>query len=229
MSGLIRLHITAEGQTEERFVRRILQPHLALKNVFVDARSVMTSKDKKAGHTYRGGLISYEKAKKDIMDWIRQDNNPESHSSTMFDLYALPDDFPGVQEAARINDAYERVTFLEQSLAEDIDHPRFTAYIQLFEFEALLFSDLDKFSLEYLEHVKAIEQLKQILQSFQNNPEMIDDGPNTAPSKRILTSIPEYSKAGSGVIIAKMIGLDQMRSMCRHFNDWICKLEELGE
>ena len=145
MSGLIRLHITAEGQTEERFVRRILQPHLALKNVFVDARSVMTSKDKKAGHTYRGGLISYEKAKKDIMDWIRQDNNPESHFSTMFDLYALPDDFPGVQVAARINDAYERVTFLEQSLAEDIDHPRFTAYIQLFEFEALLFQTWTSF------------------------------------------------------------------------------------
>ena len=229
MSGYIRLHITAEGQTEERFARRVLQPHLALKNIFVDARSVLTSKDKKAGHTYRGGLISYEKAKKDIMDWIKQDNNPECRFSTMFDLYALPDDFPGVHDAARINDAYERVTLLEQSLAQDINHQGFIPYIQLFEFEALLFSDLDKFSLEYLEHEKAIEQLRQILQSFQNNPEMIDDGPNTAPSKRILKSIPEYSKAGSGVIIAEMIGIDQMRSMCRHFNDWICKLERLGQ
>lgn len=102
MSGLIRLHITAEGQTEERFVRRVLQPCLASMNIFVDARSVLTSRDKKAGLTYRGGLIRYEKAKKDIMDWIKQDNNPECRFSTMFDLYALPDDFPGSREAAAI-------------------------------------------------------------------------------------------------------------------------------
>ncbi len=72
MSGLIRLHITAEGrQTEEMFVRRLLQPYLAARNVFVDAMSVLTSKDKKAGYTYRGGFLSYDKAKRDILDWIK--------------------------------------------------------------------------------------------------------------------------------------------------------------
>lgn len=228
MSGIIRLHITAEGQTEERFVSKVLQPHLASVNVFVDARSVLTSRDNKTGQAYRGGLLSYQKAKQDIMGWIRQDSNPESRFSTMFDLYDLPGDFPGAQEALVIRDPYKKVKLLEKRLDEDINHQGFIPYIQLFEFEALLFSDLDKFALEYLEHDKVIERLKQTLQqSFQNNPELIDDGPNTAPSKRILTAIPEYSKSGSGVIIAKMIGLDRIRSMCRHFNDWICKLEGL--
>ncbi len=228
MSGFVRLHITAEGQTEEKFVRRILQPQLAPMNIFVDARSVLTSRDKKAGKSYRGGLLSYEKAKKDIMDWIKQDNNPECRFSTMFDLYALPDDFPGAQEAKNIQDPYAKVDFLEKRLAEDIDHQGFIPYIQQFEFEALLFADLDKFALEYLEYDKAIEQLKHTLQSFKDNPELINDGPNTAPSKRILAEIPEYSKVGSGVIITGMIGLDRIRSKCRHFNDWICRLEGLA-
>ncbi len=227
MSGSIRLHIIAEGQTEEAFVRRVLQPHLASKNVFVDARSVMTSKDKKRGYMHRGGLLSYDKARRDILDWIRQDHNPECRFSCMFDLYALPDDFPGAQESQKIAVLYEKIAFLEEKLAQDIGEPKFIPYIQLHEFEALLFADPEKFKLEYLEHEKAVEQFKDILESFGGNPELIDDGPDTAPSKRILANIPEYSKVGSGTIIANMIGLAKIRKMCSHFNDWLCRLESL--
>lgn len=228
MSQYVRLHIIAEGQTEEKFVRQILQPHLTVMNVFADARSVQTSKDKKAGYTYRGGLLSYDKARQDILQWIKQDHHPECRFSTMFDLYALPQDFPGTQEAQRIFDPYEKVTFLESRLAEDIGHPGFIPYIQLHEFEALLFSYPDRFALEYLEHQKPVQKLKDILQSFHSNPELIDEGPNTAPSKRILANIPEYSKVGSGVIIAELIGLYTIRTMCRHFHDWLCRLEALA-
>ncbi len=38
----IRLHVTSEGQTEERFVKKILAPHLGAFNVFADVRSVLT-------------------------------------------------------------------------------------------------------------------------------------------------------------------------------------------
>lgn len=40
--SLIRLHITAEGQTEQKFTRKILAPHLSHFTVFVDARCVMS-------------------------------------------------------------------------------------------------------------------------------------------------------------------------------------------
>lgn len=60
---MIRLHITAEGQTEKAFVDQVLTPHLAHFDVYTDARCVLTSKDKRAAKEYRGGLISYQKAK----------------------------------------------------------------------------------------------------------------------------------------------------------------------
>ncbi|WPD22893.1 MAG: hypothetical protein SD837_22265 [Candidatus Electrothrix scaldis] len=39
---MIRLHITAEGQTEQSFAGKVLAPHLAGFGVFVDARCVLT-------------------------------------------------------------------------------------------------------------------------------------------------------------------------------------------
>lgn len=44
---MIRLHVTAEGQTERAFVKTVLGPHLAQYTVFANARCVLTSKDKR--------------------------------------------------------------------------------------------------------------------------------------------------------------------------------------
>jgi hypothetical protein len=86
---VIRLHITAEGQTEQNFVKKILQRHLAERNIFADAYCVLTSKDERAAKEYRGGLLSYEKAKKDIQAWLKEDFRDKCRFTTMFDLYAI--------------------------------------------------------------------------------------------------------------------------------------------
>lgn len=54
MRKFTRLNITAEGQTEERFVKDTLSFHLGKYNISTDVRCVLTSKDKKK--CYRGGL-----------------------------------------------------------------------------------------------------------------------------------------------------------------------------
>ena len=50
---MIRLHITAEGQTEQTFAKRILTPHLARFDIVVDARCVLTGKDKRSTKEYK--------------------------------------------------------------------------------------------------------------------------------------------------------------------------------
>ena len=224
---MIRLHITAEGQTEQAFAKRVLVPHLAGFDVFVDARCVLTSKDKRAAREYRGGLLRYEKAKKDICAWLKEDGHAECRFTTMFDLYALPNDFPGYAEAMSKNDPYERVGVLERKMAEDIGDSRFIPYIQLHEFEALILADPKQLDWEYLEHGVPISNL--ISMTGGQNPELINDGPATAPSKRILDEIPEYDKATAGVAVAEKIGLPMLRRKCRHFDDWLARLEQLGQ
>jgi hypothetical protein len=59
---------------------------------------------------------------------------------------------------------------------------------------------------------------------------LINDGPNTAPSKRIASQIPDYedAKAAVGPEIAELIRLDTIRSKCPHFHAWLSRLESLG-
>lgn len=93
-----RLHITAEGQTEEAFVNQTLKQHLAQYSVYADVRCVLTSL--RRYKEFRGGMTNYDKAKEDILRWLKEEqNNTDVAFTTMFDYYALPDDFPGCEEA----------------------------------------------------------------------------------------------------------------------------------
>lgn len=222
-----RLHFIVEGQTEETFVNRVLVPHLATQLAWGKARCVMTSRRRSI--IYRGGLKSYSKAKRDIVLWMKEDQNPDAFFTTMFDLYALPSDFPDYDEARRLEDPRERVARLEEAMRRDIDHPRFIPYLQLHEFEALLLADPQKLEWEYPEHDQAIRNILQMASGFVS-PELIDDGENTAPSKRIIREIPEYEgmKASAGPLAAERIGLPVLRGKCGHFGEWLSRLEQLA-
>lgn len=224
----IRLNFTVEGQTEETFVNRVLKPHLADRSVWANVRCVLTGRKRSVEH--RGGMTTYQRARNDITRWMRQDQNPDARFTTMFDLYALPNDFPGFQDSLNTSDPYERVNILEDALREDLDDWRFIPYIQLHEFEALLLSDPQKLDSQFYEHDKEIARLARMADEF-NSPELIDDGTHTAPSKRIIAEIPEYDgrKVSAGPIVAERIGLPTLRAKCRHFSDWLDKLESLSD
>ncbi len=223
---MIRLHMVVEGQTEETFVNRVLSHHLGQFDVSVDARCVETSR--RQVEIRRGGLRRYQKARKDLALWMKEDQNQDAYFTTMFDLYALPGDFPDYDKAMRSATPYERVALLEAAFKRDLDHPRFIAYIQLHEFEALLLTDPTKLDWEFLEHDRAIRSLTQMAAQF-DNPELIDDHPETAPSKRIIQAIPEYEgrKPSAGPVIAAQIGISTIRAKCIHFDGWLKRLEAL--
>ena len=150
--------------------------------------------------------------------------------TTMIDLYRLPVDFPGFHDSRGIRDPWERVSFLEDALRKDIDCPQFIPHIQLHEFEALLLAAPDHFRVFYGEGYRdAIAHLEK-LSSQCGSPEEIDDGAETAPSKRIIAEIPayEHDKAHAGPVIAESIGLSLLRKRCPHFDEWVAKLESLG-
>jgi hypothetical protein len=224
----IRIHFIVEGQTEETFVNRTLIPHLACYSIWGYARRVMTSK--KQYYTYRGGLNSYSLAKNDISLWMKEDNNNDAFFTTMFDLYAIPEDFPEFISSRKIVNPDLRVKYLEDALYADINHQRFIPYIQLHEFEALILADPQKLDCEFLDHSKAISTLVEMVNGF-DSPEYINDGEETAPSKRIIKEIPEYEgmKVSAGPIVTEKIGLANIRKKCNHFNQWLLRIEALGK
>ena len=117
----------------------------------------------------------------------------------------------------------EKVALLESAFEKDLGDDRMIPYVQLHEFEALLFSKPSDFSVVFPGEKTKIKKLEQAREAF-DSPEHIDDGPNTAPSKQILGVFPGYAKTSDGIIVAKTIGLAKMRSECKHFDEWIQKL-----
>lgn len=63
------------------------------------------------------------------------------------------------------------------------------------------------------------------------NPELIDGGKDTSPSKRIIKVFPNYgdNKPVIGAMVAQEIGLEHMLRTCSHFAEWVKKLENLGK
>ena len=225
MNKSIRLNITTEGPTELRFVKDVLFKHLLPYNIFCDHRSVLTSKE----YHKRGGITNYAKAKKDIQQWISSEDSSDRRFTTMFDYYALPNDFPGHCDAQKLSNPYDKVKCIEEAFAKDIDDYRFIPYIQLHEFEALLFANLDVLLLEYEDKSKEVATLKTVLSQppYNNNPELINDKKETSPSHRIIAQIPEYQKVSSGSLITDLISVNLLRSKCNHFDEWLTTLEKL--
>ena len=135
-----------------------------------------------------------------------------------------PPDFPGYAECARARSANRRAECLEEGLANDIVHRRFIPYVQLHEFEALLFSDPREFEAEFPDRPDRIAELVRTREQFPT-PEDIDDGAESAPSKRIRRELPDYGKVAMGPGMAKRIGLPLLRQQCPHFGQWIEKIE----
>ena len=220
----VRLYITVEGPTEKEFADSALKPHLARFEIDVRPRVVITSR--KLGK--RGGILGFQKLQGDLTRLMKEDQQDEARFTTMIDLYALPKQFPGWEEAQKKSNPLDRVTALENALEAEFSEPRFLPYIQLHEFEALLYCDLAQLQQRISDSDAGIEALRREIGILQ--PEDIDEGPETAPSKRIIRHVPIYerNKIRVGAPAAAAIGLTTLRTKCHHFGDWLSRLEALG-
>ncbi|GHT29324.1 hypothetical protein AGMMS49574_05760 [Bacteroidia bacterium] len=230
MSQII-LNVLCEGPTEDRFANHVLKSYLKDFNIVVKTTILFTSKKK----NIRGGMLSYKQAKNDLELLIKQHSKKtyETHYyTTMFDLYALPDNFPNYKVANKIADCYKKVEKLEEEFAKDINSAKFIPYIQLHEFEALVFCGLEHLLVDYPDMTKQVENLKKIVASYSNNTEKINNNPATAPSKRIIKEFEKfhhYDKPKSGEFVTDKVGIEALKDKCPHFKEWIEKLEKLSE
>ena len=68
--------------------------------------------------------------------------------------------------------------------------------------------------------------LNVLLHAYHDNPELIDNSPVSAPSKRIIKAIEgsrqyRYNKPTTGATVTKAIGMEVLTSQCHHFGDWV--------
>lgn len=216
-----RVYIICEGQSEETFVKHILSQHFENLQIYLTPIIIPTSRKQK------GGGLNYDRVKFFITNKFKQDK--EAFVSTFFDYYALPNDFPKYDEQVQCNDIYQKIDILEQGFCDDINHQRFFPHIQPYEFESLLFSDIDKIiqaDAEWRNNQSCLNELKKIIQDF-NNPELINNSPQTSPSHRLKNIFPRYRKVTHGRIIAQNITITHIRNKCKHFDEWCKKISSV--
>ncbi|MBF0296761.1 MAG: DUF4276 family protein [Magnetococcales bacterium] len=171
---------------------------------------------------HRGGRVTVERLARHM-----------SHAYHSYDRITTLVDFYGFRDRNGRGKAEIETAILDamQSRTTGFD-PRFVLpYVQMYEFEGLLFSEIAAFAWVqdgWNQDVKA--KLQKVRDAF-NTPEDINDNPKTAPSKRILAifGAGAYSKTEHGPLIAEVIGLEKIRSQCPAFDDWLGRLEAWGQ
>ncbi len=225
---MTRVHVLCEGQTEETFTRRVLAPDLAPRGVYLYPQLF-------GG---RGGDIRWPRIRKDILAILRSDRG--ARCTTFIDYYGRGRGFPGEEETRRANTTVARKQALEAAMMADIAQElgaheaqrRFLPYVQMYEFEALLFVGARLLALVIevnndVEDSRVAQQLQAVRDAFAS-PEDINDSPTTAPSKRILAVCPSYRKVFDGTRVASQLTIAAIRRECALFDAWVGRLEALS-
>jgi len=224
---MIRLIVVVEGQTEEAFIKDVLAPHLAAYSVYVSVTIVGKMTAHRRGHQGRGGG-HFKHWRKDIERILGGDSGEDLRVTTLFDLYGLPEDFPGMSEHGLDPDTNRRCDMLQTALADTFSDRRLLPYLQRHEFEALVLASLTslRLLLDAKDDIAGLDGLETNIAG--KCPEDINDGLETSPSKRILTYIPGYNKTLHGPLAATGAGLSELRRLCPRFHAWMSCLESLG-
>jgi hypothetical protein len=212
---MIRICVVCEGQTEVEFVKKCLAPYFFDHHIHIYPSLLQAPSGR-----HRGGRVTIERLVKFISHQCRETDR----ITTLIDFYGFKD--RGNRNCEQLEQAI-RVGVEQKTTDYD---PRFVLpYVQMHEFESLLFSDIDQFKL-VLDGWNNTTQvaLKKVRCVFKT-PEDINDSIETAPSKRIWRIFEgAYSKVQHGSLIAEAIGIKQIREQCPRFNNWVQQLLACG-
>ena len=127
------IYIIVEGPTEEEFVNEVLRPYFYDFEIY-DVRAILIQ----TSPGYKGGDMKFERYKNNVEHLLKAET--DIIVTSLIDYFRLRTDFPKYEESKNIAEKFKRVTFLENAISEVIRENRFVPYIQLHEFEGLLFS-----------------------------------------------------------------------------------------
>ena len=201
-----RLVIIVEGETEESFVNNILRPFFYSQGLYNVIQCFKTK------HSH-GGISKYSYIKKDVLNIIYES---DVVVSMMIDFYRLPSDTPGFSESTEVKED------LENSQNQRFDN--FIPYIQLHEFEALVFASINGITDLFERNEMNYDGLIDVIRQYPN-PEDINNLPDTAPSVRLKKLIYGYNKVVDGINIITTAGMSVLLEKCPRFKDWVERME----
>jgi hypothetical protein len=68
------IYILCEGETEEKFVKEVLQPHFKALDKHIEPIILSTKRDR-SGTKVKGGVSSYEKIRRDLQNLLSEETS----------------------------------------------------------------------------------------------------------------------------------------------------------
>lgn len=173
-------------------------------------------------------MSKYSYIKKDILNIIYE---KDVVVSMMIDFYRLPSDFPGFNDLKVTQTHKEQANLLETRIKKDLEDSQnqlfdnFIPYIQLHEFEALVFASISGIDSLFERSEMDYNGLMNVIQQYPN-PEDINNHPDTAPSVRLKKLISGYNKVLHGIDIINTVGMAELLEKCPRFKTWIESMVE---
>lgn len=217
-----RLHILVEGQTEETVAKELVEPHLSAQGWVVSV-SLVKTKRIASGGSHKGGITGWRQVETDVK--LLLNDTSLDVLTTMFDYYAFPADCPGMADRPG-GTVYERVEHVEQALSAAFGDRRFRPNLLVHEFEAWVFAAPE--GVERYLGPELAERLRADA-ALAGGPELVNDRPDTAPSKRLLRYHPGYQKTLDGPLALFDVGLERIRERCPHVDHWLSGLENVAD
>lgn len=223
-----RLLIYCEGQTEEMLVERLLRWHLQMHGIKVERPILAATSLDPSGQ--RGGFANWHAIEFDLRQEFASDTDPNLRFTTLLDVFRIPDTVPGMGSILGPLTAVADIESIETAIEATLIEPRFKAYLQRHELEALLLADIPALERVFHRDKPGIQQLAADIALF-TTAEDINHGPTTHPAARIAGAIPGYKdlKASNAYFVLAEAGLVSVRAKCPRFNDWLGYWENWGD
>lgn len=212
------LYIIVEGETEEEFVKRLLMPYLYSRGLACHIQAILVFVSG-GGH----GHSNTEHFLNTIEPVLYLRGEPVITS--LLDFFRFPRKQASFAACAALAIAVAQADCLQDALFTAVQGIRpyrhFLPYVQLHEFEALLFADAAGHALH---HPRIAADVAAVIAAHPA-PEDINSRPEWAPSKR-LESIYQshhqtYRKGADAVDVAELIGMERLLERCPRFSAWV--------
>ena len=213
------LHILCEGQTEEMIASDVLASYFVGADAYV-TWSVLTTKRPAGGPAFKGGVSTWPKLERELRLLLHDSST--TVLTTLLDYYAFPAEAPGMADRPH-GSPHGRVTHVESAIGKAIGDARFLPHLVLHETEAWVLADCNRLG-EVMGDPGPAAELGRVVR-LESSPELVNDGIDTAPSKRIKKAYPQYEKTLHGPLVIADAGIDTIRSTCPHADDWLRELE----
>lgn len=126
---MMRVCVVCEGPTEVEFIRTAVAPHLNNEHFYLFPSIIQAPSGR-----HRGGRVTVER----LVNFMRHQYYEADRLTTFVDFY-------GFQDANGRSASVLENEILQGLVQQGLQAHRIMPYLQMYEFEALLFSDVDKF------------------------------------------------------------------------------------